>query len=185
LFNSQIYISTNHLSFSIKYAESNELSTEENIKKLIDLPGLDFYKCYYDGVKLHCTTEAIQCHKTGNVKYTGKINMPFFVADKLFRCCYLKFENKFWNESNKEYVHTYIGSEYYDFNYEGIRSEYTDITFSDEYNTVQNTTQNIIQKKIHPKHMFVISSNKFKKTEHNVYNFIKEIVFENPIISLS
>jgi hypothetical protein len=43
------------LTFIIRY-----VSDKEQLKELIEKPGLDFYKCYYDGIKIHSTPEANQ-----------------------------------------------------------------------------------------------------------------------------
>jgi hypothetical protein len=62
LFNNQIIFRKDIFIYAIKYVVD-----ETHLKEIVNSPGLDFYKCYYDGVKMYCTPEAIQCHKTGIV----------------------------------------------------------------------------------------------------------------------
>jgi hypothetical protein len=90
-FNDHIKISKPNLVFILRY-------TTDNIEDLIKLPGLDFYKCYYDGIKIHCTPEAIQCHKTGKVKYVEKLNRKMPSDDITYSC--LKFDPMFWKNND-------------------------------------------------------------------------------------
>jgi hypothetical protein len=60
----------NNFTFIIRYVPG-----KQRLIELMNLPAFDFYKCYYDGVKMHCTPEAVQCHKIGIVNYTGTLNI--------------------------------------------------------------------------------------------------------------
>jgi hypothetical protein len=93
LFNNQFVFLSMGTVFTIKYFEKvrldevqldekklnykTEIDSKTNkmldcIKDLINLPGLDFCKCCYDGTKIHCTPEAIQCHKLTKYSTQGK-----------------------------------------------------------------------------------------------------------------
>jgi hypothetical protein len=123
LFDNQIQIHEGKFVFIIKY-------TIKDIKELVNLPGLDFFKCYYDGNKMYCTSEAIQCHKTDKVQYTGKINLDPSVVRKMFECKTLRFKKELW-ETNKEY--TVLSKNSFKFNHDLDSDEFLNQNFPTKY----------------------------------------------------
>jgi hypothetical protein len=98
LYDNQLVIIKEGLTFVVKY-------TTTNIKDLINSPSLDFYKCYYDGHKIHTTPEAIECHKTGNVQYVGNpVLLSRLNIYDILRCKFLKFKNEFLEHENVQLV---------------------------------------------------------------------------------
>jgi hypothetical protein len=67
LLKDQIQFYVPNLFVTIRY-----VINESHFKELVKLPGLDFYKCYYDGVKMYSTPEATQCCERS---FTKKFNM--------------------------------------------------------------------------------------------------------------
>jgi hypothetical protein len=96
LLDNQAIFYKQNLIFTIKY-------TTANIKDLINLPGLDFYKCYYDGIKIHSTPEAVQCHKTNEVQFVGKIKENPVINEYLSPYDHLEIKKEF-EEINKTWV---------------------------------------------------------------------------------
>jgi hypothetical protein len=98
IFDDKIVLQKNELVITIKYYK-----VIKNINELIELPGLDFYKCCYDGEKMYCTDEAIQCHKTGKVNYVGNIYLsPIGALNNIFIPECLQFKSEFL-EANRNY----------------------------------------------------------------------------------
>jgi hypothetical protein len=146
LFNNQIVLSRTYvLHFIIRYAKNSlseeNKSTDKIIKELIDLPGLDFYKCYYDGVKIHTTPEALQCYKTGQVQYTGKVKLSSLVICDIFDN--RKFKDEFWKELVK-------------YCFRSSKLE----------------------------HLFLIDGINYETRKKRIYDFIKQVIFKNPIRTL-
>jgi hypothetical protein len=134
--------------------------TNKDIKDLINLPGLDFFKCYYDGVKIHSTPEAILCHKTKEVQYVGKIKLSLTQSDDCFRYYCLKTENEFW-ETNKSYIKQVdLESEYYDYFY------------------VKNKKINYHSKTGGSEE---VNIDRYQK---RIYEFIEKQIFKNPVNTL-
>jgi hypothetical protein len=175
IYNNQLLLRKSGIIFVIKYAVS-----EQRFKELINLPGLDFYKCYYDGVKIHCTPEAIRCHKTNELQYDGKITLIPIVAKYIFRHCDLKFKDKFWKYTNKEYIGHYSKNNELIFNFDIFESERYD-GFSKFL-----TKDEIKNKKAYfgSKYVITIDEFDFEQDKERLYEFIEEIIFENPINSL-
>jgi hypothetical protein len=92
-YNTQLTVHKKSLSFTIKYVPSS-------IKDLIDLPGLDFCKCCYDGIKMYCSPKDVQCYERSfkEVQYDKKLNLPLSSIKSL------SLKETFWKESNKNYV---------------------------------------------------------------------------------
>jgi hypothetical protein len=160
--------------------------TNKNIDELVEMPGLDFYKCYYDGVKMHCTPEAIQCHKTNKVQYVGKINLHSYIVRNIFS--YHDFKVEFW-KANSDYVimdsfqnkHTDTLTYNIDFDNSILTSNY--FRDFDSFPTKSDVVDT--KSSFGSKHMFTLDAPEFKLYEEQIYNFINEIIFENPIVSLS
>jgi hypothetical protein len=154
IFDDRIIIIKEHILVKLKY-------TVSNINYLINLPGLDFYKCYYDGVKIHTTPEAIKCHKTKNVQYTGKISMISEANSIRDITCYyrLNFKEEFWN-SNKHNINLTI--------------------MYDHYYVVQKKEVFLCMIHIHK-----VNSMSTEEYERKVLKYIKDVIFKKPVNSLS
>jgi hypothetical protein len=101
IYDDQLVFIQKNAVFAIRY-------TDKDINSLISLPCLDFYKCYYDGVKVHSTSEAVQCHRTGKVQYEEKLMVIPSIANSIFNCEHLIFKDGFWENTNKEFVIDYV-----------------------------------------------------------------------------
>jgi hypothetical protein len=133
--------------------------TNKNIVDLVNLPGLDFYKCYYDGVKMYYTPEAIQCHKTKKIQYTGKLKpvstlaLTFYNSDYF---CLLFIKDEF--QENTDNYH--IEKSFKEYNVNNSQELYTD-------------------SKQHSTECFKINQRKQVKLD-----FIKKYIFTNPVSTL-
>jgi hypothetical protein len=174
LFDNQIIIKETTLIIIIKY-------TTTSLKELIELPGLDFYKCYYDGVKMHYTPEAIRCYKTGEVQYDGKINLVPHTAEHIFNSRYLKFKENFWNETNKKYI--YPGAKEVRFNHHLLNSEDYDCVKVFQYFPTKYDV--MCQKSVYEsKYVYWLTHRDFINDKKQIYEFIDNVILENPISKL-
>jgi hypothetical protein len=186
LFDNLIMFYKESLVLSIKYVrllnkpianiENNYLS-KDLAKCLVDLPGLDFYKCYYDGVKMYCSPESIQCHKTGLVQYTGTLNLIEPVISRLIRHDHFKFKKEFV-ENNTNCICQDNGK---------IRIKHHLLTkyFTSKFDSFP--TKLSVKETIAcngSKYVFELTGKKFNTYKENIYKFIEEIIFENPISNL-
>jgi hypothetical protein len=173
LCDNQICIHDENLTFVIRY-----VTDKQKLKELIDLPGLDFYKCYYDGTKAYCTPEALRCHKTKRVRYYKKINLILPFVRDMFALSDLTFDDNFWKETNKEYF-------YPDVSPLSINIKMLIIEYLGTYERFP-TKADVLKKKtlFGSKYMFKFWNLDFEGYEKRVYKFIEEVIFENPISTL-
>jgi hypothetical protein len=149
-----VFFKGSNITIIIKY-------TNKNIVDLISLPGLDFYKCYYDGVKIHCTPEAIQCYKTNKIRYVGKINpISIFTPVKIYPDYFcLSFEEEFWKNNKK-----------YNFPAENRYKQYN-----------VNREQVLCADLVFLRSIKSLSVNQYKQ---EALEFIKKYIFTNPVSTL-
>jgi hypothetical protein len=157
---------------------TSKVEEELTIKKMIEMPGLDFYKCYYDGYKIHSTPEALNFERTGNLQYKGKMNLNSSVAKEIFGRCNILTNIEFWTKTNGKYI--------------GIHNDIiffgANIFESEPFRKYSFPTELDVQDKralFGSKFMFTLGSENFKEYEKRVYKFIEEIIFKNPISSLN
>jgi hypothetical protein len=176
LFDNQVIFYNRGLTLIIKYAHLNNLKDNKDLAKyLINLPGLDFYKCYYDGVKMYCTPESVQCYVTDEVQYTGPLNLARDAISCIIYYDYFKFKKEL-AENNRGYIYQSNGS---------LKNSITDISFSSYFKsfpTKLDVAETTSQEG--SKHMFTLSTKRFNTCKENTYKFIEEVIFENPISSL-
>jgi hypothetical protein len=177
LLKDQIRFFLSNLFVTIRYTELNFKNMthpkdirEHVLNKLINLPGLDFYKCYYDGVKIHSTPEAIQCHKTGEVQYVGPINLDYVTFINLRTYKSLKFKDKLW-EVNKEHFLNLRKQMFSSF-----ETVLSDIPRSFEEEEKMFSGQ---------WHTIYFKSCTFEHYEKRICKIVEEFIFNNPISTLS
>jgi hypothetical protein len=156
LYDNQIMFSQNKFIISIKY-------TTVDITTLINLPGLDFYKCYYDGVKLHITPEADRCWRTGNVQYLGKIGLEPWTVNNIINYSHLRFKEGFW-KLNREYV-IFPSDVPVKFNYSILRQPLNRY-FPTKFNVNQESERFGLE------YMCILSNSDFEEYAKRIYNFI-------------
>jgi hypothetical protein len=173
LFDNQIVIEKDSFIFVIKY-------TDYDINYLINLPGLDFYKCYYDGVKMHCTLKAVQCYKFKKVQYNKEINLVPVVVKCIYEHSGLIYKNDFWKETNIKYMRT-MRDGYLIFDPNGIEPEKT------YYNMSYFPTRSSIENKkvkFGSKYIFTLCGLEFDINKETVRDYLEEYIFKNPISTL-
>jgi hypothetical protein len=176
LFDNQIIFLYKRLVFIIKYVPDKLC-----LDNLMSKPGLDFYKCYYDGVKMYCTPESIRCCKTGEVQYIGKINIILPTVFGMYSYNYLKFKDEFWTDTNKEYITEHVntlGVKKIKFKLGMIKSNYLDIV-----HTRFPTKSSVKEQKTLFGSKFLFTLKSTKNYSKKVYKFIDDVIFENPITS--
>jgi hypothetical protein len=128
LYDDKLVFTHYHFNIIIRY-------TNYDIKKLLSLPGLDFFKSCYDGNKIHYTNEAVQYHKTKKVQYTGVVHiLPSSVITNMFSK-HLNYKDEFWKSNEHlfklEDYEVNINYDLYTINYNNRKS-----IFPDKFNSV-------------------------------------------------
>jgi hypothetical protein len=197
LYNNQIIFNNYELMIVIRFFEETckeNCKETTSLKTLIELPGLDFYKCYYDGTKMFCTPEAIQCHKTRLVQYSGKIFLDPSIIRNIFRFKYLKFTDEFW-QANKDYIclddekHLQVKANIfkndYGFNVSKFPTKDEIVQYNEykEYLKIHSSAYK--EKDFASEYMFLIKVDNFERDDKEICTFIEEIIFQNPITSLN
>jgi hypothetical protein len=204
LYNNQVTFFDADIVYTIRYANNleheeinsnksfnnlkidNKLSDlQSTIKNLIELPCLDFYKCYYDGVKMYYTPEAIQCHErsfTKVVEYDGQIT---FISANIFNkppadmndFSNLKFKKEFW-QLNKEYINKSMDKLWYD------NTSFENKYLNPRMEAFEQINQSVLEIPFGPEHVFTIRDLFFNYYKVALFNFVEEVIFKNPITSL-
>jgi hypothetical protein len=170
LYNNQILFRLDEFDITIKYSD------ESSIENLLKLPSLDFYKCCYDGVKIYYAPEAIRCHKTKKVQYTGKINLIPNVIQNMFNCNGIVFKDAFW-KANKDYILN-NGSGMIQVNSDVLKSNLDGNTYA-FYDGCDIFTS------FRTEFVFTMDISRYKYHEKRIKNFIYSTILRNPISSLS
>jgi hypothetical protein len=162
LLEDQIVFNERNTMIIIKY-------TDKNMTDLINLPGLDFFKCYYDGVKTHSTFEAIQCHKFKEVQYDRKISLSSLLVISLNAKTSIgdyyatNFKNNIWKNN------TNFGNE-------------LELRTNLRYESYAVFDQVILFAALGLEKTEKITKEEYIK---RVLNFVEEVVFKNPTSSLT
>jgi hypothetical protein len=174
--------------FSLHCVTIKYVTDEQHFKSLINSPCLDFYKCYYDGVKMYCTPETIQCYKTGEVQFTGKISLIPSVVTNIFNYNnHVKFKDQFW-EANKDYISKDMTVDVpkIKIKYDTMKNDYVcdPDKFPTKSDILTNRASNSSTRAFGTDLMFVINVVQFELYKENVYDFINDAIFENTTTSL-
>jgi hypothetical protein len=141
---------------------------------------------------MHCTPEAVQCYKTGEVQYTGKLYLVPSVVNSVFYLHPFKFKDEFWENNSDIHVKLCKSSSV-------VNSIFVDYSlyYDDYYNNnslfptkanvtsgARNRKNTLGHKSLKSEYMFKFLTNNFKHHEKEIYNFMEEFIFKNPITSL-
>jgi hypothetical protein len=138
---------------------------------------------------MHYTSEAVQCYEcnfTKKVQYIGKITLNPAVIQNTINYNNLEFKKEFW-ENNKDYIsmtlaEVIVNRKVYINNHFYVTTDFPtkySIFKSSEINKAKGTKLTFGSEI-----MYVIRFALFPACEERIYEFINDVIFENPITSL-